>query len=91
MLQTLEKRVSAWIYKDGFQYSPLFMNFGQIWFLLFLQLSQNALCLQKILYTIYRHTIIDLVERSGCERESTFASRACAPWLIRGRELGFET
>ena len=35
--------------------------------------------------------ISELVERSGCVRESTFASRASAPWLIRGRELGFET
>ena len=77
--------------KMGFNTAPFLWILGKFGLFLFLQLSQNALCLQKILYTIYRHTIIDLVERSGCERESTFASRACAPWLIRGRELGFET
>ena len=35
--------------------------------------------------------VSELVERSGCVRESTFIPRASAPWLIRGRELGFET
>ena len=35
--------------------------------------------------------ISELVERSGCVRESTFIPRASAPWLIRGRELCFET